>query len=759
MAWLRRTLILSLITFLILLVISANWLVSLYIRVETGLNENRFLQVSVIHSMPTSFRAGEIWSQQEVTHILEKRSYRNRPVDEMLFPGDFHLIDSSYCLKTWTDFETTEEFLEPACLTWRTTKTLDPDVGSEKDYAVLFGSHGRLLAAGPLEAGAHQTRAYLEPQIIAQHLEGTPLLMKWTPLGEMPPACLNAVLAIEDSNFLEHLGVSPEGLLRALYKNVLRGQNAQGGSTITQQLVKNYFLTPEKTLKRKLTEFFMAIFLERIASKDQILETYLNIIYLGQSGSFQIRGFGAAANFYFSKQLAELDPAECSLLAAVLNSPGLFDPFRHPARSHQRRDRVLQRMKDLGHLGPDEFQYASSRPLPSQKPQEISQTAPYFIEAVLKEKRKLGVEDDNVHIFTTLDPDHQAFAQNILNQHLKTLEADNPKVKKLKEKGKNLEGVVLSMENETGWITAAVGGRNFRQSQFNRLTDSKRQVGSLIKPFVYLAAFTHIPNLNPLSLVMDEAFQHKFDGRIWSPENYDRKFYGEVPVYYAFKKSLNASAAAIGIRTGIDRIAQLAQDAGVKSKMPHLPSLTLGAAELTALEVTEAYGTLARFGIPRPSRIIRGIADLRGSLLTDLPLGSETSASLENNNWLLPTETAMVVSMMRENNRSGTGMSVSRSNIKPESAGKTGTTSDSKDAWYAGFTPDRTTLVWIGYDLNESHGLTGSSGALPVWIEFMEKITDHDGQREFHWPPGLVFEKVKNLDETEEAEIATKESN
>lgn len=741
----KRILFLSLIPVAFLLIFTANWLLDLYERVDVGLQQNKFLQPSVIYSAPKIFRPGEKWGQQEVMALLAAKSYRERPDGEELFPGDFSLSKNARCQEVWSELVTAEPLLEPGCLRWKTNASLDPSLGAPKEYALLFAANGRIVGAGPLTKGEYATRALLEPEVIAQYLEGTPLFMQWTPLGETPPQCLNAVMAIEDSDFLEHAGVSPEGLLRAVYKNVVKGQSAQGGSTITQQLVKNYFLTPEKTLKRKATEFFMSLFVERLASKDQIFETYLNVIYLGQSGVFQVRGYGAAAEFYFRKPLGQLNLPECGLLAAILNSPGLYDPFRQPQRALQRRERVLKRMNELKYIDEKELETALKYPLPTAKPGEISETAPYFIQAAFRELDRQGIAHEGVHVFTTLNPGHQAVGQKALADHLSAIEATNPKIKKLKEAGKTMEAVLLSVDHETGWVSAAVGGRNFRTSQFNRLTESKRQIGSLIKPFVYLSAFIQDPELGPVSLISDEPFNHKYEGQSWKPDNYDHKNYGEVPVYYALKKSLNVATAALGIRTGLPLVIETARNAGLESPMKPVPSLTLGSFEMSPFEVLTAYTTLARFGVKQKPLILRSITDARGKTLAEFSEPSER---------VLPeTETALVVGMLRENDRTGTGAAVARSGITVESGGKTGTTSDSRDAWFAGFTPDRTTIVWVGYDIRETHGLTGSSGAVPPWIRFMEQITSHDANQVFTWPPGVELETVRNLDETVDSEI------
>ena len=305
--------------------------------------------------------------------------------------------------------------------------------------------------------------------------------------------------------------------------------------------------------------------------------------------------------------------AEFALIAAILNSPGLFDPFKHPESAIKRRKLVLDRMLTVGHITKEEHTSASREFLPTKSMDEISDTSPYFVSAVLKQASALGIDTHGTTIFSTLSLKNQSYAQKAIQTQLSRLESTLPRLKQFVDKKIFLEATLISMDHETGWISAAVGGRSFKHSQFNRLTDGKRQIGSLIKPILYAAAFEKDDTLSPVSMITDEKFEYKYENQKWSPENYDHRFYGEVPIYYAFKKSLNASAAALGLKTGVDKIVELARRMGVESAIAPVPATTLGAVELKIEEVMGAYATIANLGTYIKPTFIRNIFDESGS--------------------------------------------------------------------------------------------------------------------------------------------------
>ena len=578
----------------------------------------------------------------------------------------------------------------------------------------------------------------LKPLLLAQTVGSQPIMQRHTALSEMPAACLQAVLSIEDTSFLEHSGVSITGTLRAFLKNLVTGRKAQGGSTITQQLVKNYFLTSERTYKRKIQEIMISVLLETKYTKDQILETYLNIIYMAQNGPYQVLGFPSAAEYYFGKSIENLEVHECALLAAVLNGPGVYNPFKSAEKSLARRNLVLDKMYSQQYLTEKQLETAKKEPLPVRVPAQASETSPYFLESARQQFESLGFTLENKRILLTLDLEAQSQAQKSLQTHLNNLETQNSFIKKIKEtQKKGLEGLVVSSDYD-GRIIVAVGGRSFKQSQFNRITKSRRQVGSLVKPFVYLTAVEK--GAKPTDFISDEKLEIKLPTKqIWSPENYEKKFLGQVPLYYALKNSLNAATAKLGLEIGIDRIIDTLKAAGIKAEIPNLPSITLGAIELPPLDVLQAYLTLSQLGkSPAPTFIERAWDNDKNQLFT--------RADEEPTEYLSPSSTAITVGMMKQVLISGSAAFAGSKGIRDFWAGKTGTTSDYKDTWFAGFSPRETTVVWVGYDDNKPTRLTGASGAVPVWTDYTLWSKNRFPVEDFKWPDGVEEKTIENKD-------------
>ncbi len=705
-------------------------------RIQEGLAQKQFLPPTEYYGAPLEFSAVNSISRAEFKNILHSRQYRERDWEQKLFPGDFSESPLEVCQ---TSVPVTLPEGTRNCLLFAVKETSDPEMALLPLQMLAFDSEDKIsgtFQGNPLQISA---KISLEPELVAQYLEGQPIMQTYHSLGEIPPACLNSVLAIEDSRFLEHSGFSITGLTRAFVSNLFGGKVKQGGSTITQQLVKNYFLTSEKTLKRKLTELAMSILLEAHSSKDEILETYLNIIYLGQNGPFQVRGFGAAAQYYFNRPLEQLGLPECATLAAVLNSPGLYDPFRKPENALKRRNLVLDRMTDLKMISAEDAQFAKQTALPPARRLAVTETAPYYINAVNKEIEQLGLDLSGLRIFTGLSLPEQQAAQEAVRNSLSDLENKNPKIKALKEKGLSLEGALLSAHNDTGLISAIVGGRSYKLTQFNRAIDGHRQVGSIMKPFVFLTALLESGKngkvYDPLSLLSDAKFTHTYEGQSWSPDNYGKKNYSEVPMYFALKNSLNAATANLGIQIGLEHIVDTAQSLGIRSPLKKVPSLTLGAFELYPLEVLESYTALARMGNRIELHSLRSVTDMKGEVLHRLQAKSEQA--------LPAPAVASLVSMMKQTAISGSARAITASGFSLPVAGKTGTTSDNKDAWFAGFTPAQTTVVWVGYDTPTTNGLTGASGAVPLWLSFMRKVSNANASADFAWPEGAELRQVQ----------------
>lgn len=713
-----------------------------YFALEKELTEKleskKFIVPTEFYAAPVTFYAKSLLKISDVEKQLSRQNYRRRDFDQRLLPGDYFIANREECAsRLQIGLNENQE----QCIGWVTLDTPTKDVDSAIQVLVFQNDNtvSQVFVGAPFKEMAEAT---VEAPLLAQYVGNEPLMQRTVSLGEVPPMCLNAIMAIEDASFLEHGGVSIKGIFRALVKNIVAGRKAQGGSTITQQLVKNYFLTPERTLKRKFQEFIMSILLESRFSKDQIFETYLNVIYMGQNGAFQVRGYGSAARYYFNKELADVDLSECALLAAIVNSPGLHNPFKKPENAFKRRNLVLEKMQGLSFITAEQANAASATPLPEAPRSLASETAPYYLDAVRKQLAEHGINSEGLKIYTALDLDAQDVAQESLRQHLENLEKNNKYIKGLKEKGNSLEGSVLVANNKTGLVSVVVGGRNYRMTQFNRAIDGHRQIGSIMKPFVFLTALLNeTPEgqpYTPVTLLKDEKFTYKYEGQAWSPENYGKKYFGTVPMFYALKNSLNAATASLAISVGLGNVIDVTHTMGVTSMLNPVPAMSLGAFEMYPKEVLQSYLTLANLGMKQKISFVRKALDSDGKVVFSHTIDPQPTVD--------PAAVASLVGMMKQTVISGTARAVSLSGFQNPAAGKTGTTSDNKDAWFAGFTPYLTSVVWVGYDNNLPHKLTGGSGAVPVWTQFMKKIGTRFPADDFPWP-----ETTKKVELDEEA--------
>lgn len=690
------------------------------------LESKKFIIPTEYYAAPPTFYSKSFISAATIEKQLVRQNYRRREYDQRILPGDYFITHRENC-SSRLQVGLNEE--QESCIGWVTQETSIQDADTSIQVVVIQKNQSisQIFKGAPF---TEVNEATAEAPLLAQYIGNEPLMQKTISLSDVPPMCSNAIMAIEDAQFLEHGGVSLKGIFRALVKNITTGRKAQGGSTITQQLVKNYFLTSERTLKRKFNEFIMSILLESRFSKDQILETYLNVIYMGQNGPFQIRGYGAAARYYFGKELSVLDLSECSLLAAIVNSPGLFNPFKKPVNAERRRHLVLEKMKDLSFITEAQALEADKTPLPGSPRTLAAETAPYYLDAVRKQLQSQGINYEGLKIYTALDLEAQDVAQQSLRNHLDRLEKENKYIHSLKEKGNTLEGSILVGNNKTGLVSVVVGGRNYRMTQFNRAIDGHRQIGSIMKPFVYLTALINeTPEGNPytpITLLNDEKFTHKYEGKAWSPDNYGKKYFGTVPMFYALKNSLNAATASLGLQVGLGNVIDVTHAAGVTSELKSFPAMTLGAFEMYPREVLQSYMTLANMGQKQDLSFVRKAMNSDGQEV--FVYHSNTTPALD------PVATASLVSMMKQTILSGTARAITLNGFLNPAAGKTGTTSDNKDAWFSGFTPYLTTVVWVGYDNNLPHKLTGANGAVPIWTEFMKKIGTRFPADDFPWP-------------------------
>lgn len=531
-------------------------------------------------------------------------------------------------------------------------------------------------------------------------------------LKEAPPHLVDALLATEDQRFYHHIGISVRGILRAVWVNFSSGSVRQGGSTLTQQLVKNFYLTDERSLRRKINEAIMAMLLEWHYEKNEILETYLNEVNLGQQGSRSVNGFGLAAQYYFGQPIAELSLPQVALLVGMVKGPSYYNPRRQPERARERRDIVLDNLYREGFISAPARDKAMLMPLGViAKPTAASNIYPDFLDLVRRQLRESYQPEDlssqGLKIFTTLDPRMQNAAERSLVSTIERLRGQGRKLNKV-------EGVVVAADSQTGELRALVGGSGLFTG-YNRAIDASRQVGSLLKPVIYLTAlgtgqYTWASPLDdgPVEVVSD-------GGKLWQPQNYDQQSHGIVTLQSALAHSYNQAAVRLGMTLGLPAIMQTLQQLGVKVDSKPYPSLLLGALNQTPMQVLQLYQTLLSGGIRAPLQSIVAVVDAGGRPLQQFVT--------ERQQILDASDAYLLHFGLQQVMRQGTGAAAyQRLPSTWVLAGKTGTTNDLRDSWFAGSAGRTLAVVWLGRDDNQPIGLSGGTGALPVWIDFMQRL-------------------------------------
>jgi penicillin-binding protein 1B len=591
-----------------------------------------------------------------------------------------------------------------------------------------------LREARPLE------RAALEPELLTSVLSEDLENRSPVTLDQVPQHLQDAIVVTEDVRFWSHPGVDPFGIARAVFRNLKAGGVSEGASTLTQQLVKNYFLTSERTYKRKIIEAFMAVILDARYSKKEILEAYLNDIYLGRNRSISILGVGEASRFYFGKPVSEIEIHEAAVLAGMIRSPNNNSPFANPESAMKRRNTVLQLMLKEEKITRAQYEEARSAKLPRKPFRSKSglSSIPYYVDRVIDElEADYGIKDvqgRGLRIYTAIDLGAQDTAARVLEQSLRHLERSS---RRLRNHDPSLQGALIHLDVPTGEIRALVGGRSYERSQFNRALNSKRLVGSLFKPFVYLTAFEPSlsnQNITAATLVADTRFVLKRRwSEDWSPRNYDGRYLGYVTVQKALEQSLNAASVRIGLACGIEPILKTARTLGVQTKLDDdNPSILLGAAGIPPIEMAEAYATIARQGARTPPRAIRYVTDDRGRMLHGAGEAAPVQVFPQRDVYLLTHVMKGVVDR-------GTAGSARSLGFRRIAAGKTGTTNDKRDAWFIGFTPKTLALTWVGFDDNDPTGLSGSDAAVPMWARYMVAVTAGEPDADFAAPSGITM--------------------
>ena len=647
--------------------------------------------------------------------------------------------------------------------------------------ATIRFSGGKIASITESGDDAQNLQAYeLEPQLLTALFEGQDRSKReLIRFEDIPPVLVNAVLAIEDRRFFQHGGVNYFRLAEAAVVDVREGRHGQGGSTLTMQLSRGFFLSPEKTFKRKLTEMLIAIELEQKFSKQRIFQMYANQVYLGQRGSFTINGFGEAAHAYFNKDVKNLTLPEAALLAGMIQRPNYLSPYKYPKRALERRNLVIDSMVETGAITRDEAERAKAAPLKVSAPNVEASDAPYFVDLVKDQLSPQFTEEElNNHalrIYTTIDPDLQKAAAEAVDVGMQAVDELVIKRRTHKTKigaGKDAQTEVkvdtgpmpqvalVAIDPHTGEVLALVGGRNYGMSQLDHAI-AKRPTGSIFKPFVYAAAVNTAVSgqeltaasadpttgvvtessgvFTPASLIDDSQVSIAVGEDVYEPRNYHETFHGEVTARYALAESLNNATVRLGQEVGFEKVAALAKAAGITS-VRATPAIALGAYDATPVEMAGAYTVFANGGTKLPPLMVKSVRDAKGSVLQNY--------QDEGKQVLDPRVAYVMTTMMEAVVNSGTGYPVRARGFTAPAAGKTGT---SHDAWFAGYTSNLLCIVWVGNDDYTDIKLAGGAAAAPIWAEFMKravKLPQYSDAKEFTAPSGVVtvqLDKVTNL--------------
>ena len=697
----RLRLVLALLTLLTLpVVIGSSILIYYYLRysvmVDRRLHGERWLVPARIYARPVVLRTGLPLAGDDLVKILNGLRYEQKN-DVPDAPGEF--------------------------VVGARTVVFTPRPGADAPGEAVAVSFEKKAIHDM--RGISSKRIYpqvtLEPELITYLFDDSREKKRIIKYEELPDHLVKAVLAIEDRRFFSHPGLDPIRIVAAAVRNARAESYIQGGSTITQQLVKNFFLTPERAMRRKLQEALLAFVLERRADKKDILELYLNEVYLGQVGSFSIHGVGEAARMYFHKDVGNVTVAEAALLAGMIQSPNPFNPYRHPQRAMERRNQVLKAMVESGFIDAATADKAMAEPVKIEAPSIDTAEAPYFIDLVKSQLAQRYDEKDlatqNLTIYTSLDLPLQILAQQVLTSGLDRVE----KMIRRKRSDEPVQGALIALEPSTGAVLALVGGRSYGTSQYNRATQAKRQPGSTFKPFVYLTAFEatfddpSLPPITPATVVEDAPTTFIFGNREYRPENYEDKYLGYVTLRKALNHSLNNATVKVAEMVGYDRVANLwNKKLGMPDQVQPYPAVALGAFEATPLEIAAAYNVLATGGLKVEPATVLSVIDEHDSALQQ-----HTSSAPRV---VHPESAYLITNMMRTVLINGTAAAARSMGLPPDAdaAGKTGTTNDLRDAWFAGYTPEILCVVWVGYDDNTPINLSGAKAALPMWVDFMK---------------------------------------
>jgi penicillin-binding protein 1B len=690
-----------------------------------------FSNSAKIYAIPQTVHDGEKISAKEIAGELRRAGYSDKDAESAL--GSFRLVSDGIDI-----YPGPESYHSPE----------PARIRIEDGQVASINSKGNELSAYELE-----------PQLVTALFDAEQRskrqLVKY---NEIPPVMVQAVLAIEDRRFFEHSGVNFLRMAEAAWIDLVRGRHEQGGSTITMQLSRGFFLTPEKTMRRKLTEMLIAEELEQKFSKQQIFEFYANWVDLGQRGSFAISGFGEAERAYFNKDLKDITLPEAALLAGLIQRPSYLSPYRHPERALDRRNLVLDTMVDTHAITREQADKAKAAPLKLAPPNVEASDAPYFVdmvrETLINKFSEHDLNDQSYRIYTTLDPELQKAAAQavesgikLVDEQVKRLRTKKIKVgKKFETKvtpGPQAQVALVALDPHTGSVLALVGGRDYGWSQLNHAL-SRRPTGSIFKPFVYAAALNTALDgsqsvITPASTVTDAPTTFTYGDQIYEPRNYKEEYHGDVTLRYALAMSLNNATVKVAEEVGYDKVASLAKLAGINS-VKATPAMALGSYDATPLDMAGAYTSFANNGIRLSPILVNSVRNAKGDVLANF--------NTDQRQVLDPRIAYVMTNMMEGVINNGLGFSAVRAKgFTPPAAGKTGT---SHDGWFAGYTSNLLCIVWVGYDDYSDLRLSGAQTAAPIWTEFMKKaatLPQYSDMKEFSQPTGVVdvqLDKITN---------------
>jgi penicillin-binding protein 1B len=709
--------------------------VSIASLIDARLHGERERLLPRVFARPLEIRRGQSLTERQLVDSLNDIGYADRARAEK--PGEFSLGNGEITIRP---------------------RAGDPRVAAVR---VVFPKPPKPVKGGKpprapdrverLElAGKASDRVTLEAPVLTSLISGEREKRRQVPLSAIPARMVQAVLSIEDRRFYQHPGVDPIGVVGAMLSYATgRRTYLAGGSTITQQLVRNVFLPKfegmtlrlarARSMKRKALEIIVSLVLTRRASKEEILELYLNDIPLGQRGSFAIAGVPEAARLFFGKDVSNLSLAEAATIAGVIQSPSALSPFTNPARCKERRNVVLQAMVEEGYVPSDVAKRASDEPLGIVQ-RALEAEAPYFVDFVGQTLADdypglTTVTNEAVDVYTTLDLHLQRLAQDAVRDGLTRVDE---LLARRKRKGK-AEAALIAVDPNTGEILAFVGGRSYNQSQYDRAIASRRQPGSVFKPFVYLAAFEQAlangrTDVTPATIVDDEPETFEFDDQVWTPENYEKEYDGPITYRRALAHSRNLATIHVAQAAGYDKVAGFWKKLGLGNPPKAYPSIALGVFEATPYEIATAYTLFPNEGTIRPLKHILSITSGGKNVLKKTPPAPRRVAQSNT--------TYLVTDMMRAVLNEGTAASARSAGFTLDAAGKTGTTNDLRDAWFAGFTPELLTVVWVGFDDNQPVGLSGAQAALPIWTQFMMQALAGHSSVAFDVPMDLSFADI-----------------